>query len=711
MGKKGYTGIDYFRVFAALLVIAIHTSPLLSFSETGDFVLTRIAARIAVPFFFMTTGFFLISRYQYNANKLKVFIKKTAIIYSITIAGYIPLNIYNGYFKMDYLLPNMIKDIVFDGTLYHLWYLPASMIGAAIAWFLVKRVGLREALVITAILYIVGLFGDSYYGFAEQLPLIKNIYDGIFQVSDYTRNGIFFAPVFLVLGGVIADKSIYISLKNCLIGFGLSFSLMLGEGMILHNLEMQRHDSMYIMLLPCMYFLFTAFTFFKGRRTKILRTAALMMYMIHPMIIVAVRMFAKALQLQSILVENSLVHYFVVCIFSGVASLVIMWILEQLRHKPKVTIVEGKDRAWIEINKNHLRHNVKILQKAMLGNCELMAVVKAEAYGHGAFEVATCVNQMGVKAFAVATIDEGIELRRYGIQGEILIMGYTNPMRAQELRKYNLTQTLVDYTYAVDLNRQGYDLKAHIKIDTGMHRLGFEVNDVTKVSKIFRAKHLNICGMYTHLCVADSHAVEDEAFTKRQISSFYHLIEILAESGIKIPKIHIQSSYGFLNYPELKCDYVRAGVSLYGVLSSPGDETKLKLDLRPVLSLKSKIILIRKIRRGESVGYGRMFVADKDSVIAILPVGYADGIPRNLSCGKGEVIVQGYRVPVVGRICMDQLVIDITDIPNIMVGDIVTLIGKDGTDELVTPNLAEQAESISNEFLSRMGTRLNRNLQ
>lgn len=335
--NKSYAGLDYFRIIAALLIIAIHTSPLLSYSEMSDFVLTRIIARIAVPFFFMLSGFFLISRHNYNYDKLKSFLKNALFIYGIAIVIYIPLNIYNGYFSMNNLLPNIIKDIVFDGTLYHLWYLPASIIGASIAYFLVKKLGLKYSFIITIILYVIAMFGDSYYGFSEKLPLLKNLYEYIFEVSDYTRNGVFFAPVFFILGGIIANKSNYMSPKNSLIGFLVSFSLMFCEGILLHKLGVQRHDSMYIMLLPCMYFLFTALTFLKGPRARLLRTSSLIIYIIHPMMIVIIRMFSKILGIQTILVDNSLIHYLVVSLASFIASIIIIWILKLLKGKQKKT--------------------------------------------------------------------------------------------------------------------------------------------------------------------------------------------------------------------------------------------------------------------------------------------------------------------------------------------------------------------------------------
>lgn len=654
----------------------------------------------------MTSGFFLISRYTCNAEKLEAFIKKTTLIYGVAILLYIPINVYNGYFKMDNLLPNIIKDIVFDGTLYHLWYLPASIIGAAIAWYLVKKLNYPKALMVASVLYLIGLFGDSYYGITEKISCLNSLYTYIFQVTDYTRNGIFFAPIFFILGGFIADNRPQITFGKSFLGFAISLALMLGEAMILHHFDLQRHDSMYVFLLLCMYFLFIVILHFKGKRLVSLRTASLIIYIIHPMMIVVIRLFSKLLHIQKLFVENSIVHYFAVCLTSVVFSVVLtaMW----NKYKPKkAKHTADTDRAYLEIDLNNLEHNVKVLKRAMPQKCELMAVVKAEAYGHGLYEIATHLNKIGVKAFAVATIDEGIKLRQYGVLGEILILGYTAPARAKELRKYDLTQTLIDYKYALLLDKQGYNVMTHIKVDTGMHRLGFDAKDIEKISAVFSMKHIKVSGIYTHLCAADSIDEKDIFFTNVQIESFYNLLNQLKEKGITIPKIHIQSSYGLLNYPELKCDYVRVGVSLYGVLSSPNDRTKLHLDLRPVLSLKSRVILLREIKKGESVGYSRSFVANRDSLIALLPVGYADGYPRNLSCGKSYVLINGHQAPVVGKICMDQLAVDVTDIPNVKTGSIATLIGKDGKEEITAPMVAESAESITNELLSRMGHRLN----
>ena len=703
--RKDYVGIDHFRLAAALLIVAIHTSPLWTVSETGDFILTRIIARVAVPFFMMTSGFFLISEYTCGNQKLKEFVKKNAVLYGISILIYIPVNLYNGYFSMKNLMPNIIKDLVFDGTFYHLWYLPASIMGAVIAWYLVKRLSYDRAFAVALILYIIGLFGDSYYGIIENIAFLKNFYGLIFQISDYTRNGIFFAPVFFVLGGWLSDHNREVSVSRCAGGLCLSFLLMFAEGMLLHHFGVQRHDSMYLFLLPCMFFLFLLLLHFRGGRRKGCRMAALIIYIIHPMMIVVVRLTAKVLHLEKLLVENSLIQYGLVCLLSvafGFAAAAVTGKYGIGRKKCS----SDTGRAWIEINLNNLEHNVNVLREAMPPKCELMAVLKAEAYGHGSFAVSAHLSRIGVRAFAVATIDEGIKLRKYGVKGEILILGYTDVSRAPELKKNDLTQTLIDFEYAMSLNRQGIGVKTHIKIDTGMHRLGIASGDVQKVKIIFSMKYIKVCGIHTHLCCADSLLSQDIAFTTEQINRFYALIDALKKNGITIPKLHIQSSYGLLNYPELKCDYVRAGIALYGVLSAPGDRTVLKPDLRPVLSLKARVALIRDIDKGESVGYGRRFQAKRDSRIAILPIGYGDGFPRNLSCEKGYVVIGGQRLPVIGRICMDQLAVDITDAENVCVGDTAILIGTEKSEKLPAPSVADASGSISNELLCRMGARL-----
>ncbi|MCH5199162.1 MAG: alanine racemase, partial [Oscillospiraceae bacterium] len=447
INNKSYAGIDCFRFIAALLVITIHTSPLMSFSETGDFILTRVIARTAVPFFFMTSGFFMISEYNRNTDRLKTFIKSTLKIYAVSIIIYIPVNVYNGYFSEQELLPKIIKDIIFDGTMYHLWYLPAAALVGAIARQLLKKTNYFWAMALAFGLYLIGLFGDSYFGIAENIPIIKSFYELIFQLFDYTRNGVFFAPIFFIMGGFIAEHQNKTSLTADFLGFAVSLGLMLGEALILRYLNFQRHDSMYLFLLPCMFFLFNALLHLQGKRSRHIRTSALIIYIIHPMVIIGVRFIAKLLHMQSLFVENSLIHFFSVCFASAAIGITASGILNKCGFGKKRRD-EATLRAWIEIDLNNLEHNVRELKKAMQPECSLMAVVKAGAYGHGAFAVSAHLNKIGVDAFAVATIDEGIALRNYGIRGEILILGYTDVDRAKELKRYNLMQTAISFEYA-----------------------------------------------------------------------------------------------------------------------------------------------------------------------------------------------------------------------------------------------------------------------
>ena len=365
-----------------------------------------------------------------------------------------------------------------------------------------------------------------------------------------------------------------------------------------------------------------------------------------------------------------------------------------------------KDRAWIEIDLDALDNNVKILTQTMSHRSKMMAVVKADAYGHGAKIVAAHLEKIGVTAFAVATIDEGISLRSSGIRSEILILGYTDPIRIQELYDHDLTQTLVSPDHAKALARNDLPIKAHMKIDTGMHRLGFDWKDIQAIRDCFTLPGLKLTGIYSHLCVSDSLSARDQEFSLIQTQRFTRLLKKLCAEGVPLPKAHIQSSYGLLNHPQIKCDYVRIGIALYGVHSSSGLRTILRPKLRPVLSLRSKVVLTRQIAKGETIGYGRTFATARNTTIAVISIGYADGLPRSLSNTSSYVLINGHPAPIIGRICMDQLTVDITDIPNVTPGTTVTLIGKDADRSIRAEEMAKQAGTITNELLSRLGERL-----
>ncbi len=702
--KKAYSGIDIFRLIAALLVITNHVSPLADISATGDFILARILARLAVPFFFMTSGFFLIRDINRSNGRLTAFIKKNLIIYGAAILICLPINLYNNYFSVKPLLSNIARDLLFNGTLYHLWYLPASIIGGVIAWFAIKKLGYKISLAITSALYLFGLLGNGYYGITAKVPFLKGVFDEIFSFIGETRNGIFFAPLFIVLGGYLyscRDKLLKPVVSA--IGFTVSLGMMISEGLILRHLNLQRLDSMYLLLPIVLYFLFSLLASFRGKRYRFARDSALLIYILHPIVIVAVRFAADILGLDGLLIDNNLVHYSSVTVITVIAVLVLLFIKNKLFTKKIKTSAE--QRSWIELDISALNHDVSELRRIMPDGCSLMAVVKAEAYGHGAFEIVEALHEMKVDAYGVATVDEGIALRKYGVKGLILVMGYTDPSRANDLKKYRITQTVFDLEYANKLNNTGKKNRVHIGIDSGMHRIGISASDIDGISSLFSMKNLIVDGIFSHLCVSDSSEESDIAFTDNQISAFNGMLNELKNRGYEIKTQHIQSSYGLINYPELKCDYARIGISLYGVDSASDTYKSSDISLKPVMSLKTKIIQLRTLEAGESVGYGRAFVTERKTRVAVLPIGYADGFPRCLS-GKASVIICGKKASVIGRICMDQMMVDVTDIEDAKLDSVATLIGTDGNVTITAEEVAFQAETITNEIFSRLGKRL-----
>lgn len=363
-------------------------------------------------------------------------------------------------------------------------------------------------------------------------------------------------------------------------------------------------------------------------------------------------------------------------------------------------------RAWAELDMSALHHNVQALRSRLPQGCELMPAVKANAYGHGAVLISRELNNLGVRAFCVATAEEGAELRKNGIKGEILVLGYTHPEQFANLRRWKLSQTVLDFSYAEKLNNFGKKLKVHVKIDTGMHRLGERCERIDELAAIFNLSNLQIAGVFTHLCASSTTEPEDRAFTLAQSEAFYRTVEELKKRGCACPKLHLLASGGVLNYPELGGDYARVGIALYGLTSTNQGTERSSIDLRPVLSLKTRVTLVKNLHRGESAGYDLKFTAERETKLALLAIGYADGLPRSLSCGAGEVLINGHRAPIVGRICMDQTMVDVTGIPSISAGDEAVLIGKSGGDEITACDLAERAGTISNEILSRLSSRL-----
>lgn len=364
-------------------------------------------------------------------------------------------------------------------------------------------------------------------------------------------------------------------------------------------------------------------------------------------------------------------------------------------------------RAWVEIDMDALSFNIADIRKKTPKSSEIMAVLKADAYGHGVERVAKRLVREGINAFAVATVAEGIKLRGIVPGAEILVLGRAHISDAGCLYDYNLLQLVVDDVHAKALESTGYKLRIHVAIDTGMHRLGVEPDDFDDIEKLFNYENLTVEGIGTHLASPDSLSEIDVDFTNEQMQRFYAVVQKLRDKGYNVGKLHAQSSYGIYNYPELECDYTRPGIMLYGV-QSQADDTRVKTDLKPMLSLKADISQVRKIKTGESVSYGRLFTVKKPSVIATVGIGYADGIPRQMTGKDGMAIVKGIKVPIVGRICMDMLMLDVTDVPGVKAGDVATFIGSDGAQQIRCEELAASAGTITNDILCRLGSRLPR---
>ena len=370
-------------------------------------------------------------------------------------------------------------------------------------------------------------------------------------------------------------------------------------------------------------------------------------------------------------------------------------------------MIQGTGRAWIELDMNNLRHNLSSLQNRLPDNCRLMASVKADAYGHGAAEICRELNSFGVRSFCVATAAEGVKLRKRHIKGKILVLGYTHPGQFHLLIKYGLTQTVLDLAYAESLNDFGGKFLVHIKIDTGLRRMGERSENLDAIIRIFEFENLIIEGIYTHFS-AESSTEMAIKFTGKQLEHFNRLRAGIEKRGFAWPKAHAQSSFSILSGPDFGFDYARAGRALYGITSDFAGSGSYEAEFLPVLSLKARIGAVKTVFAGEYIGYAFKFKAPKDMKIAVLTIGYADGLPRSLSYGAGHVLIKGYRAPILGCVCMDQTMVDVTDIEKVERGDIAVAIGKSGELEIGHREAAEKAGTTATEFLSRLGPRLER---
>lgn len=366
----------------------------------------------------------------------------------------------------------------------------------------------------------------------------------------------------------------------------------------------------------------------------------------------------------------------------------------------------GLRPAWAEIDLDIFEHNVKEIRRVIGPRPGIMAVVKANAYGHGAVECALVAQEAGC-SLAVAVVSEGVELRRAGLKGPVLVLGYTPPEQADTVVQNDLDVTVFGMDAARALSgaaaRHGKWARVHVKVETGMGRIGLVPGPALSafVAQAVALPNLRVAGAFTHFAAADF----DSTYTQAQFKAFrdsLKLIERLAGKGVVT---HSSNSAAIMDFPETHLDAVRPGIILYGYY--PSETVTKKAAVTPPLSLKCRIGHVRAVETGETIGYGRTYRVEKPCLIATLPIGYADGYRRALS-NKGHVLVQGSRAPIVGRVCMDQTMVDVTGIPGVSTGDEVVLLGSQGQQTISADDLALEVGTISHEVLTGIGGRVPR---
>lgn len=353
-------------------------------------------------------------------------------------------------------------------------------------------------------------------------------------------------------------------------------------------------------------------------------------------------------------------------------------------------------RSWVVINLDTLISNYNIYKSHLSSAQKIMAVVKADAYGHGEQKVAKYLQKAGCMNFAVSNIEEAISLREAGINGQILILGYTPILSASKLLQYDLSQAILSEEYAELLSGKG--IKAQFAIDTGMNRIGLDADRADACEQIIRKYNsaFQLTGLFTHLCAADT--PDEKIFTEGQIKKFKLVVESV--SDLNLPYIHCMNSAGGL-WSEPYGNLVRLGIIMYGL--KPDYANKLPEGIKPCLEWKSVVSMIKKVYPGETVGYGRTYKAEKEMIVATIPTGYADGYNRFLS-NKGRVLINGKVAPIVGRVCMDQMMVDVTDIPDVKFEDEVILLGEGYTAD----DMAQDARTIGYEIVCDISKRVPR---
>lgn len=694
---KKNQGIEQFRVLLAMMVVAIHCLPLHHLWPDGDILITLTLFRIAVPFFFMISGYYVFSdlatQNSYPARqRVWQFIKKQLQVYLIATLLFLPIAWYSGMLGLNMPLGTFIQTLLVNGILYHLWYFPAIITGSLLVMGLLTRLSFKQVFFIAVGLYVVGLGGDSWSGLAEHTP-ITPLYSLIFQLLAGTRNGIFFAPLFLLLGVLarrFAQKPASPHRYSYLM---ISLICLLLESYLLHHFTTPKHDSMYVFLPFVLLFFFPIIQQWQAPIIwKQAGRLSLWLYLLHPYTIAVTHFLSQKLPL----LQNNLINFFVVL---GLTIGVVqgLFALQKLLPFPKKT-PPHLQRAAKEFSAPALLHNLQEIKRVIPATTKVMAVVKADAYGCDAQLVARTLERVGVDFFAVATIEEAIELRRAGIKSRLLILGYTSAQRVKELNRYSLIQTIVSEAHGQALARSGLPIECHLAVDTGMHRLGV-APDLETVRRLYALPCLKITGIFSHLGSSDQLDTASILRTQAQITCFDDLLAGLSARNIAYGLTHLQSSYGILNFPEKHYDYVRPGILLTGSLSVPNEATKQKINVQPILTLKALLVDKKTVAAGEAIGYGLATVFDRPTTIGIVSIGYGDGVPRTLSNQGFQLSYQGVLLPQIGLVCMDMLLIDLTDYPELTVESSLEVI----SDWTTT---ADQAQTITNELISRLGSRI-----
>ena len=383
-------------------------------------------------------------------------------------------------------------------------------------------------------------------------------------------------------------------------------------------------------------------------------------------------------------------------------------------------------RTWAQVDLDALDHNIREIRSVIAPSAKLMCVIKADGYGHGAVPLAKESEAAGADWFAVSNLEEAQELREAGIQKPILILGFTPDSDARLLAQMEISQAVLSESHARQLSsyaqEAGTRVRVHIAVDTGMTRIGLSARNQTQAleavaaytqtfnkmrfieTEIAELPGLLLEGLFTHFAVADE-AEAGADYTKRQYQSFRLVADTLKGWGISIPFCHCSNSAGILDYPEMNFNLVRAGIILYGL--EPSSKVRRPLDLRPLMELKSVVSMVKTVGPGVDVSYGRTYTTRRETKIATVPIGYADGYPRALS-NLGEMLVRGQRARIIGRVCMDQLMLDVTHIPDVEEGDVVTVFGRDGGAFLPVEEVSSLDQTINYETVCQITKRVPR---